>query len=56
MPAKYTALRRHDKADNQARKTASDRPQRPYTQFPFYAHPLGYWSKQVNKHIKHFGR
>lgn len=38
-----------------ARKT-TNRPAKPYPEFPLYAHPLGYWSKKIRKGIKHFGR
>jgi integrase len=37
------------------RKTPA-RPAKPYEEFPLYAHPLGYWSKKINKKILHFGR
>jgi integrase len=37
------------------RKT-SDRPRKPYPEFPLYPHPLGYWSKKINSQILHFGR
>lgn len=37
-------------------KAASDRPPKPYADFPLYAHPLGYWSKKIRGTIKHFGR
>src|SRR5258705_9141836 len=39
----------------QRRKT-SDRSEKPYPEFPLYPHPLGYWSKKINKKIIHFGR
>lgn len=38
------------------RKSASDRPKKPYPDFPLYAHPLGYWSKKIGGKIRHFGR
>jgi len=39
-----------------ARKATPGRPAKPYDGFPLYAHPLGYWSKKINKKICHFGR
>src|SRR4029078_5537033 len=39
----------------QSRKM-SGRPEKPYPEFQLYAHPLGYWSKKINKKIIHFGR
>jgi integrase len=32
------------------------KPEKPYPEFPLYAHPLGYWSKKVDGKILHFGR
>ncbi len=29
---------------------ATDRPGKPYSEFPLYAHPLGYWSKKDQGH------
>jgi integrase len=49
MPAKSTSSAR-------SRKAATGRPEKPYPEFPLYAHPLGYWSKKINGKIKHFGR
>jgi hypothetical protein len=37
------------------RKTAG-RPNKPYPEFPLYAHPLGYWSKKITTRIIYFGR
>jgi integrase len=39
-----------------SRRKSSDRPEKPYPEFPLYAHPLGYWSKKIAKRIHHFGR
>jgi hypothetical protein len=38
------------------RKVACERPDKPYPEFPLYAHPLGYWSKKVADVIRHYGR
>ena len=38
------------------RRKASNRPNKPHSNFPLYAHPLGYWSSKVNGKILHFGR
>lgn len=48
MPAKYTPRRKAGKA--------KPRPEKPYADFPLYAHPLGYWSKKIKGKIIHFGR
>src|SRR5262245_37165181 len=37
-------------------RKGSDRPPKPYADFPLYAHPLGYWSKKIRGTIRHFGR
>ena len=34
----------------------AERPPKPYADFPLYAHPLGYWSKKINRTIRNFGR
>lgn len=39
-----------------SRKAASERPPKPYPEFPLYPHPLGYWSKKIRGVIRHFGR
>jgi len=39
-----------------SRKSAKNRPAKPYPDFPLYAHPLGYWSKKIRGTIRHFGR
>jgi integrase len=38
-----------------ARKV-TDRPKKPYSDYPLYPHPLGYWSKKIRGKIHHFGR
>jgi integrase len=38
------------------RRKASNRPDKPYSKYPLYAHSLGYWSAKVNGRILHFGR
>ena len=48
MEPKYTVTRKRRKADA--------RPAKPYSDFPLYAHPLGYWSKKIKQKIIHFGR
>ncbi|MEX1095245.1 MAG: tyrosine-type recombinase/integrase [Planctomycetales bacterium] len=37
-------------------KAASSRPEKPYPDFPLYAHPLGYWTKKIRGKLHHFGR
>jgi integrase len=46
------------KDSNRKRSTGktSNRPAKPYPEFPLYAHPLGYWSKKIKGKIIHFGR
>lgn len=39
-----------------SRKPANARPDKPYPEFPLYAHPLGYWSKKIRGKIHHFGK
>jgi len=41
---------------NRGRRKSSEQPQKPYPEFPLNPHPLGYWSKKLNKKIIHFGR
>jgi integrase len=48
MTVEYNVRRKRRKADT--------RPEKPYADFPLYAHPLGYWSKKVKRKIIHFGR
>src|SRR4051812_8673062 len=38
------------------RKTATDRPKKPFPHYPLYPPALGYWSAKVNGRIVHFGR
>ena len=38
------------------RSKPATRPEKPYVDFPLYAHPLGYWSKKVKGVIRHYGR
>jgi integrase len=38
------------------RRRESGKPDKPYPEFPLYAHSLGYWSAKINKKIIHFGR
>jgi integrase len=32
------------------------RPEKPYPDFPLYAHPLGYWAKKIKGKLHYFGR
>jgi len=43
-------------SNRKARKRRSAKPKKPYADFELYSHPLGYWSKKINKKILHFGR
>lgn len=45
----------HSTVKRRRRKT-SDRPKKPYNEFPLYPHPLGYWSRKVDGKLLHFGR
>ena len=48
-------MSKHSTRKPRPRKPA-DRPDKPYPDFPLYAHPLGYWSKKVAGVIRHYGR
>ncbi len=45
----------HSSRKPRSRKPAGNRPEKPYKEFPLYAHPLGYWSKKVKGVIRHYG-
>lgn len=37
-------------------KKAAAHQEKPYAEFPLYAHPLGYWSKKIDGKLVNFGR
>jgi len=37
-------------------RKAAERPKKPYSDYPLYPHPLGYWAKKVRGTMRYYGR